>query len=100
MEIQQREHLAARRALYQAAALYDFTWDGPFRSVASQGQRRRIRFQIYAPKAKHSRLGAHILCSLLKKADGLTHANIGTEELGNDLTAKIVEIQPGGAEGH
>ena len=75
------EHLDARRALYEAALHYDFTWDGPFRSVASQGQRKRIRFQVYAPKTKHSRLGAHIMCSMLKKADGLTHANIGTEDL-------------------
>ena len=92
VEIQQSEHLATRRAVYHAAAQYEFTWDGPFHSVASQGHRRRIRFQIYAPKTKHSRLGAYILCSLLKKAEGLTQANIGMEELGNDLTAKIAEI--------
>ena len=29
---------------------------------------------------------------MLKKAEGLRHANIGTEELANDLTAKVVDM--------
>ena len=87
----QSEHMAARRALYRAEESLGLTWEGPFRSPASRGTDRRIRFHVYAPKAAYSALGAHMLCALLKKTDGLQNTNIGTEELSNDDTAKIID---------
>ena len=55
-------------------------------------QGKRLRYQVYMPKDKCSSLGAHILCGELKKRVGLKTANIGTEELANDLSAKIVTL--------
>ena len=92
VELRQQDHLGARKALHQAACHYGLSWNGPLRSPASQGNDRRIRFQVYAPKASHSALGAHMLCAMLKKVEGLRRTNIATEDISNDQTAKVGEM--------
>ena len=64
----------------------------PFRSQGSQGREKRLRFQGYAPKSNYSSLGAHLLCSQLKRRNGLRTTNIGTEELANDISAKVITL--------
>ena len=92
VELRHDEHLTVRRALHQASTLWGLTWDGPFRSQGSQGHEKRLRFQVFAPKNYYSSLGAHILCAQLKKREGLKTTNIGTEELANDIAARVITL--------
>ena len=90
VELPQKDHMKARRALHQASQVQDIEWEGPFRSPASQGKHKRIKLWVYAPADECSPMATYILCGWLRKMDGLQHANIGMEELGNDPTAKIL----------
>ena len=65
-------------------------WLIPQPSVA--GTKETTPLPSARTQSSFSSSGAHILCSHLKKMDGLKDTNIGTEELANDITAKVVTL--------
>ena len=81
-----------RRALTKTSIHGLTRWEGPLRSLGTQGKDRRVAFYGYLPKSAATLLDVRLCIAGLKRRPGLKEALIDSQSLFSDSSALLADI--------